>query len=980
MSSGEDSGLESGPEENVQARGANSFLDIEAEAEDSLDDEEEEFSDNGVGQDQPQEEELYAEDPSSHLELDQQRQQEDVKRLTSLYEEKWGQQGAEMDRRYSEYGHEEFVDHASQRQPPSMRDPKLWLVKCDPGLEKEAVLKLMSKYFRYGRTPEPVFTCSAFTTPAVKGYVYVEAVKKVHVTKAIQHIRALKHWSIRLLPIEEMTQSLTIRAEAAIVKPKQWIRMKRGVYKNDLALVLATYDQNTSLDVKLIPRIDYSALEARQKNPEASKGRKRRRLVRPLRTPFNATEIQNLGGEVVHDNRGFQVYKNKRYKNGFLHVRAKISAVKIDGVNPTTEEVERFLQGSRRTNSDGEEEEAEDLLSLMPPPRKMKIDSVYLKGDRIEVIKGDMKNLTGVIIRTTKTEVILKPDKEYNIGMAKVTVAILHIRKKFENGEHIKVLHGKFKNETGLIVRVDDYGGLIVFTDVGKEEIEVTSSIVMITTEVSTGRERLGEYELYDLVEIGQGNVGCIVRVDMRSFQLLDTRGTVHTVSLQQMGQIKRSKYAVTFDSNNNQMTRDDVVRIKSGDHKGRQCTVKHVYRNWVFLYSFLYNKHSGLMVARAKHVAAVGQVGAPKAFQADATPAYQSPRHMRQSTNGGRRNNSRMNSRTRFRNDPLRNQRVVITAGSYKMMQGVVCSVTEHTARVELHGMIRTVTIPRSQLKEAIRKQEESPEAKDYYDASAGGRTPAWDMGSRTPFNNEGGMTPMTPYAGGGETPSQAPYTPSHDPWNPVTPHHADEPNPTSPRDEWDTHQSYNSWSETPTPLTPVPETPMQTPMPDTPNTSLPNPSTPFDSMGQPNSPGVPVTPYDPLNPINDPVTPYTPLPETPYDEYEGLQGGGLLPGSVVVVDGTTAVVRTHLSSDEYEVLFDDGKVSTMQGPLELMPVPVTQDGSLVIAISGDYAGQKGELLGTDSEMAQSIVQTDAGEMIFVDTKDLAVYRPLQE
>jgi hypothetical protein len=49
------------------------------------------------------------------------------------------------------------------------------------------------------------------------------------------------------------------------VKRGDWVRMKRGIYKGDLAQVLATADQGTQITMKVIPRVDYTKLGNEEK-------------------------------------------------------------------------------------------------------------------------------------------------------------------------------------------------------------------------------------------------------------------------------------------------------------------------------------------------------------------------------------------------------------------------------------------------------------------------------------------------------------------------------------------------------------------------------------------------------------------------------------------------------------------------------------------------------------------------------------------
>ena len=63
---------------------------------------------------------------------------------------------------------------------PSVKDPKLFLVKCDPGKEEESVWALMKRYLtKQNSREEKLFITSCFTTPASKGYIYIEAFRGI---------------------------------------------------------------------------------------------------------------------------------------------------------------------------------------------------------------------------------------------------------------------------------------------------------------------------------------------------------------------------------------------------------------------------------------------------------------------------------------------------------------------------------------------------------------------------------------------------------------------------------------------------------------------------------------------------------------------------------------------------------------------------------------------------------------------------------
>ena len=57
--------------------------------------------------------------------------------------------------------------------------------------------------------------------------------------KAIEGIGTLKigQWNQKMVPVKEMTDVLNVVKDLVQLKAKQWVRLKRGIFKDDLAQV-----------------------------------------------------------------------------------------------------------------------------------------------------------------------------------------------------------------------------------------------------------------------------------------------------------------------------------------------------------------------------------------------------------------------------------------------------------------------------------------------------------------------------------------------------------------------------------------------------------------------------------------------------------------------------------------------------------------------------------------------------------------------
>lgn len=90
-----------------------------------------------------------------------------------------------------------------------------------------------------GSVLQPLQIKSVVAPEHVKGYIYVEAYKQTHVKQAIEGVGNLRlgYWNQQMVPIKEMTDVLKVVKEVANLKPKSWVRLKRGIYKDDIAQV-----------------------------------------------------------------------------------------------------------------------------------------------------------------------------------------------------------------------------------------------------------------------------------------------------------------------------------------------------------------------------------------------------------------------------------------------------------------------------------------------------------------------------------------------------------------------------------------------------------------------------------------------------------------------------------------------------------------------------------------------------------------------
>ena len=219
------------------------------------------------------------------------------------------------------------------------------MIKCRIGEEKNTALQLMRKFIAYARTEEPLHIKSLVAPEGVKGYVYIESFKQSHVKQAVEGISNLRIglWNQTMVPIPQMCDVLRVVKSMPTLKKNAWVRLKRGVFKEDLAQVDYVDASQNTVNLKLIPRIDYSKMRGTLKAQSDDKRKKNRRPPQKL---FDIDAVKAIGGEVAQDGDFLLFEGNKYTRKGFLFKIFNMNAITTEGVKPTLAELEKFEEHS----------------------------------------------------------------------------------------------------------------------------------------------------------------------------------------------------------------------------------------------------------------------------------------------------------------------------------------------------------------------------------------------------------------------------------------------------------------------------------------------------------------------------------------------------------------------------------------------------------------------------------------------------------
>jgi transcription elongation factor SPT5 len=649
---------------------------------------------------------------------------------------------------------------------PSVDDPSIWAVKCKEGKEREVIFSITKRIEERFGTKDELAITSAFeranANAPIKGYIYVEAQRQAAIEAALDGLmNVYPRTKMLLVEIKEMPDLLRV-TKTDPLEPGAYVRLKRPPkYAGDLAQVVDVTENGLEVRVRFVPRLDYGLHEDTNAPGVDAQGKRKRPAAGPRPPPrlFSDVEAKKRHARYLTGNPQTKIwnYMGDEYNNGYCEKDVKIQQIQVKDVNPTLEEVTRFASGAE----DGTE--TLDLNALAASLKASTANASYLPGDIIEVYEGEQKGVFGKAV-AVQSDIVTMAITEGQLKGQTIEVPIKGLRKRFRQGDHVKVIGGsRFRDEVGMVVKIVQ-DRVTLLTDQGNNEITVFSKDLRESSD-SGGAGSLGQFELWDLVQLDPATVACIIKVDRESLTVLDQNEQVRTVMPSQIAsKLERRKFAVATDRNGSEVRTDDVV--KEVGEGGRQGKIMHIHRSFLFLHSAEQAENAGVFVVRTTNVATIAAKGGR--IISTAGPDLSSMNPALKLNHGN--TNMDMPPPKFVGRDRSIGQTVTIKKGPYKGLLGIVKETTDTTARVELHTKGKTVNVPKDSLafknpktgvtidpnaRPGFRGPNATPRGGFGGRGGYGGATPAasgaWN-GGRTP-GGQGGPPERTPAWGRGKS-----------------------------------------------------------------------------------------------------------------------------------------------------------------------------------------------------------------------------------
>lgn len=572
---------------------------------------------------------------------------------------------------------------------PGPADPKLWQVRCKTGAERSIVSTIFLRLTMRQMQGAELDVYSAFQRDSLSGMIFVEAFRAQHVQEALQGIAnvylaqnaAQRQGTgpnpIQLVERNDMEALLRMKKKQTDVKVGMWVRIKRGNYTGDLAKIKDLLTDGQTVAVDLVPRIDYNP----DKTTVAGARGKKKGAARPPQRLFNkdhVTQVYGRGSVIDRRTGEHYIFRGEEYIKGLLDKEFPIRSLQLDDVKPTLDEISKF-----HGDADDQKTLQRDLEVIA---KQAQANDTILPGDRVEATEGEVSGLKGLVDSISRDVVLVRSEDDDQL----VEVSIKSVRKIFKPGDHVKVMQGRNTDDSGLVLSVD--GTIVTFySDLGKKEVQAFAKDLRVAAEVGASNNRVGQYELHDLVMVDPTTAGVIFQVERDALKVLDQNGSVRSLRPHQIGGKPTGdpRRAVGLDRNDHDFRVGD--QMKEADGEIRRGVVLHIHRGlFTFLHSRESTENNGIFVVRSKNLIpldarSITRSSGPDLTKQDPTLNKHLPSNLSATAQNLRH---------------LINTPVVVVRGTQKGLRGVIKDTTGDKARVELATNNKVVAFPFESLK----------------------------------------------------------------------------------------------------------------------------------------------------------------------------------------------------------------------------------------------------------------------------------------
>ena len=593
---------------------------------------------------------------------------------------------------------------------PTSDDPKMWIVKCKIGEEKEVMENLYHKFFYFKeqnkkdkeKNKEKVRIYSVTSFENLKGKIYIEAYTERDVAFAIQDMSNVNQNSIQLVPIHERTQIFEYdQVPTAKIFKNQIVRIKGGNYDGDLAKVIYIEDPVNKIHVALVPRIIDNQNDKKGFNVAPfgkTKPFKPRQKLFDKKLLANTEDLEHVKtmsepyGEVTK-------LRNLKFLDGLLIKVVRRSLLETENVSCKDEELQKLgcIMDEDGAYTDKNTKEKLNLAN--------KVNVIYKKGDFVK-IKSENSEYNGQEGRVIESEKGNDIKIELIIGDIKAQYSmpknqLVLVKHDFKDGDLVFAKYGENKGRKGMVINVIENGLVTVYDDVTKTKFEAKNSDLIYIEDMDFDIEENEMFKIGELVKIKNSNIVCYI-IESTKFiiKVVTTTNKVKKLSVREVNKLILGKRISCIDSKGNPLDISNTVKVIYGQYKGHKGVIKNVYNDYIFLENYDFTRTNGIFCDRKENLELLGSE-----LLID---------------NGDKANHRRIPNKIK----DLIGKTVHVSTGPWKGYNGILITGSDKNVTLELIAKQKTIQVPFDYILEG-----------DVYSAK--------DNNESVPFNNHVMKTP---------------------------------------------------------------------------------------------------------------------------------------------------------------------------------------------------------------------------------------------
>jgi len=197
---------------------------------------------------------------------------------------------------------------------------------------------------------------------------------------------------------------------------------------------------------------------------------------------------------------------------------------------------------------------------------------------------------------------------------------ISFVSKYFEPGDLVRITEGKYKGETGQVIDVDGKK-VSLKLDQSQQEIKYLTNHLKLKSDTDqlighNGIQVSGGaghgFQAGELVQYnGNKNAGLVLQVQEDYLKIINEQGKTLNVKVCDLGKKIpkpfRNGTLSAHDHDNYTLSMDAMVKVCSGPKKGIIGSIRHAYKNYLFMYNKEFVQSNGIFVENSRNVSICG-------------------------------------------------------------------------------------------------------------------------------------------------------------------------------------------------------------------------------------------------------------------------------------------------------------------------------------------------------------------------------------